>query len=241
MTDAAPEARVLGRRDRRRLETRARLLGAARSVMARVGYERASIATIAEEADLGFGTFYSHFESKEAIFQALVELAVTRRNQLVGEVTARATDPAERVAIALAVLVELAAREPELTRCLLEARRTEDNPGAQALVARLRELVADGCAAGRFRVPDPRAALVAAVGSLRALCNAVAHGELLGPVAMQCSAELGLRLLGIEGNEAARLASQAADAARTLSVSNPPTGSLVPTPPVPRSPRIGLT
>jgi AcrR family transcriptional regulator len=189
--------------------------------MARVGYERASIAAIAEEADLGFGTFYSHFESKQAIFQALVELAVEHRNQLVRQVTARATDPAERFAIALAVPVELAARESELTRCLLEARRSADNPRAdEALVARLREVVAAGCAAGRFHVPDQRAALIAAVGSLRALCKAVAHGELLGPVAMQSSAELGLRILGIEGGEAAQLANKAAEAARSLSVSD---------------------
>lgn len=210
------EAQVLGRRDRRRLETRARLLRAARSVMARVGYERSSIAAIAEEADLGFGTFYSHFESKQAIFHALVELAVERRNELVSEATARSTDSGERVAIALAVLVELAAREPELTRFLLDARRSEDDPGAEPLLAHLRELVAGGCAAGRLRVPDPPAAVAALVGSVRALCHAVAHDRLEPRVATRGAAELGLRLLGVESAEAAALAAVAAKAAKAL-------------------------
>lgn len=60
------------RAERRRAATRARLLAAARDVFAQHGLADATIAQITEAADLGFGTFYLHFPSKEAAFQAVI-------------------------------------------------------------------------------------------------------------------------------------------------------------------------
>jgi TetR/AcrR family transcriptional regulator, transcriptional repressor of aconitase len=53
--------------------TRAKLLDSARIVMAREGYEGASIERIAEEAGFSKGAFYSNFDSKEEIFLELLE------------------------------------------------------------------------------------------------------------------------------------------------------------------------
>lgn len=53
--------------------TRSRLLTSAREVVAREGYENASIDLIAENAGFSKGAFYSNFESKEAIFLELLE------------------------------------------------------------------------------------------------------------------------------------------------------------------------
>jgi AcrR family transcriptional regulator len=205
-----PALRPLTRRDRRRVETRARLLEAARRVMARSGYERASIAEIAEEADLGFGTFYSHFESKEAVFRAVIEAASHARDALLESAAERIEDGAERLALAACLLVALSARERELTRFLLDARRGVENPGTEVVVARLRGDVARGCRAGRFRVPDETAAFAAVAGSVRTLCSAVAEGVCEPSVAVTSAAELNLRLLGLEPREAARLAAEAA-------------------------------
>lgn len=60
------------RTERRRIATRARLLAAARTVFARQGLAEATIAQIAEEADLGFGTFYLYFPTKEDAYRAVV-------------------------------------------------------------------------------------------------------------------------------------------------------------------------
>lgn len=49
------------------------LLEAARRVIARDGYGAARIADIAAEAGRGIGTFYSHFDGKEALLEALAE------------------------------------------------------------------------------------------------------------------------------------------------------------------------
>src|SRR6266851_1649705 len=60
-------------------ETRAELLAAAGRVFKRYGYERASIAEIADEAGYSHGAVYSNFEGKEDLFLALYEQWVAGR------------------------------------------------------------------------------------------------------------------------------------------------------------------
>lgn len=60
-------------REESRALTRAKLLASAREVMAREGYENASVDRIAEEAGFSKGAFYSNFGSKEDIFLELLE------------------------------------------------------------------------------------------------------------------------------------------------------------------------
>ena len=62
-----------GRGARRRLETRARLVRAARDLMARKGVGATSIQEITDAADVGFGSFYNHFDSKETIAAAVMD------------------------------------------------------------------------------------------------------------------------------------------------------------------------
>ncbi|EUC21006.1 regulatory protein TetR, partial [Burkholderia sp. BT03] len=64
---AVPEERE-PRGARRKRETRGRLLDAALRLMAEKGMEGVAINEITEAADVGFGSFYNHFESKEAIY-----------------------------------------------------------------------------------------------------------------------------------------------------------------------------
>src|SRR4030095_6692086 len=66
-TKAVGRRGTAGRVARRRLETRARLVRAARELMARKGVGATSIQEITEAADVGFGSFYNHFDSKETI------------------------------------------------------------------------------------------------------------------------------------------------------------------------------
>ncbi|HEX8731865.1 MAG TPA: TetR/AcrR family transcriptional regulator [Ktedonobacterales bacterium] len=69
----APDADVAPTRGaRRKSETRRRLLAAARGVFAREGLEAATIAQITQAADVGFGTFYLHFATKEDAYRAVV-------------------------------------------------------------------------------------------------------------------------------------------------------------------------
>lgn len=72
-------------REESRALTREKLLESAYNVMAREGFEGASIDRIAEEAGFSKGAFYSNFSGKEEIFLELLEM---HSLQDVSEVTA---------------------------------------------------------------------------------------------------------------------------------------------------------
>lgn len=62
----------------RQIETRQRLLSAARQVFAENGYPRATVAEIVKRAGRSQGTFYLHFTDKESVLRALLEDAMAR-------------------------------------------------------------------------------------------------------------------------------------------------------------------
>ena len=70
MAEAASAAGAprVSRLDRRKARTRQALIDAAVRLIAEGRGDRASIAEITEEADIGFGSFYNHFDSKEQLF-----------------------------------------------------------------------------------------------------------------------------------------------------------------------------
>ncbi len=62
----------MGRRAQRQAQTRSHLLSAAQAVFTQVGLVEATIAQITEKADVGFGTFYLYFSSKEDAYRAVI-------------------------------------------------------------------------------------------------------------------------------------------------------------------------
>ena len=66
MPDDSPSAPE-SRQARRKRETRERLLDAAFRLMAERGVDAVAINEITEAADVGFGSFYNHFESRDGI------------------------------------------------------------------------------------------------------------------------------------------------------------------------------
>src|SRR5207244_4540561 len=75
MAEAVPASGAprASRLDRRKARTRQALIDAAVRLIAEGRGDRASIAEITEEADIGFGSFYNHFDSKEQLFQTASE------------------------------------------------------------------------------------------------------------------------------------------------------------------------
>jgi len=66
-----------------------------RALIAEGRGDRASVAEITEEADIGFGSFYNHFDSKEQLFHTAAEEMLERWGQLIDRATVGVTDPAE--------------------------------------------------------------------------------------------------------------------------------------------------
>lgn len=73
----------MGRRERKKLQSRRTILEAAISEFSKKGYKETSVADIMGTADLGIGTFYNYFSSKEdLLFSLLGRLGETIRMAL---------------------------------------------------------------------------------------------------------------------------------------------------------------
>jgi AcrR family transcriptional regulator len=192
------------RHARRRAATRAKLIDAARTTFARRGVEATRINEITEEADVGFGSFYNYFESKEAIVAAVVEEAATQAAEAIDAATKDIDDPAEVVAIAHRSLVELARDDPETGWLFVRLEISHDMVFAALSPYATRDL-RRGIEAGRFDVEDPRLALVASGGALLAVIRAVLQGRAKADAARQHATQI-LRMLGLTPEDAAEVA-----------------------------------
>jgi AcrR family transcriptional regulator len=70
---------------RRRAKTRESLLAAAYALMSEHGVEDTSVRDVTDRADIGYGSFFNHFESKEALVLCLTDCLVNNlglRNDL---------------------------------------------------------------------------------------------------------------------------------------------------------------
>ena len=63
--------------DRAKQERRRQILSAAKVVFAEAGYHGASIHAIIERAQIARGTFYLYFESKSAVFDSILDQALS--------------------------------------------------------------------------------------------------------------------------------------------------------------------
>jgi AcrR family transcriptional regulator len=100
------------RQVRRRNETRAKLLDAVRELTLEQPIADISIAQITERADVGFGSFYNHFTSKEAILEATTEREADALRLAIDRVVTHETDGAARLASAIRYFVSHSLRDP---------------------------------------------------------------------------------------------------------------------------------
>jgi AcrR family transcriptional regulator len=201
------------RRARRRATTRQSLIDAARRLFAARGVENTRINEITDEADVGFGSFYNHFESKDAIVEAVLSEAIAAQGEAVDALTRQLDDPAEVVCVAHSHFVNLAREDPEWAWLLIRL-----DVSHQALLAALgpfaRRDIARGIKTGRFQVASKRIALFAAGGALLAVMRSVLDGQAPKDAA-RFHAEGVLRLFGLSPAEAADVAARCAAGTRT--------------------------
>jgi|SRR5580704_760240 AcrR family transcriptional regulator len=110
-----------GRRQRRSAETRERLFRAALDLFARKGFTKTTVEDITEAADVGKGTFFNYFPSKDHILLAFGEMQLSKLESAVAE--ARAShEPMPHFLRSLgARMTEEPIRNPGIIRTLLQA------------------------------------------------------------------------------------------------------------------------
>ncbi|WP_433725507.1 TetR/AcrR family transcriptional regulator [Nocardia sp. CA-129566] len=162
---AEPVAR--NRIDRRRERTRNALLGAARKFLSE-GRSAVSIQEITDAADVGFGSFYNHFSSKDELFDEAVRSVLQVYSEMRDDIVALYDDPAEVFAVSFRMTGRLQRQIPEGVRVILNSG-TSVLLRDEGLAPRARRDIIAAQEAGRFDPMDPDMAIMAAGGALLGL------------------------------------------------------------------------
>jgi len=157
MPRKAEDAQVGDRLQRRREQTARQLLDAARTVLASKGYHATKIVDIARAAQVGVGTFYLYYPTKEALFLELVEDAVAQLKAQMDCVRSSVTEPVEQARVRTLTFFRFASDNRELFRIVFGhgasfhdvVRRCQDN-----FINDMRESLVGGMAMGAFRPAD---------------------------------------------------------------------------------------
>lgn len=159
---------VATRSGRRKAVTRQRLLEAAADVYAGAGVHGATVGAITERADVGLGTFYLHFEDKEAIAVAVGQELLARIAAAARDAAedARHDDPMSSFRAATRAVCRVAEREGALLHALFRWHGGSARTGAlrQVFVDNLAASLERAMAEGHLREEDPRLAAHAVLG-----------------------------------------------------------------------------
>jgi AcrR family transcriptional regulator len=155
------------RLQRRKERTRAALVRAAQRLIAE-GRVNVPVLEITQAADVGMGSFYNHFDSKEQLFEAAVADVLDAHGALLDRLTASIEDPAETFATSFRLTGRLFRQRPQESEILL-ANGSALLSSDRGLAPRALRDIKAAADAGRFRVDDPELALAVAGGALLGL------------------------------------------------------------------------
>lgn len=192
---------------RRKQRTRTALITAAQTFIA-AGKLNVPVLEITQAADVGMGSFYNHFSTKEELFDAALTEVLDVHGALLDELTKSVADPAEAFACSFRLTGRMFRQRPQESKVLLSsglALLSSD----RGVAPRARRDVSAGIEAGRFHVKDLSLAMAVVGGALLGL------GQLLHDEPDRDDAEAAdtvtehvLTLLGMPTDEAHRICQQ---------------------------------
>lgn len=180
---------------RRRERTRAALVAAAKALVFERGHEKIAISDITERADVGLGTFYNYFETKTAVFEAVLDELRTAFQTELDQLRAPLKDPAFIVAVTLKHCFR-AAQDNDEWNTFISYSGLE---GEYILQQDEDQLLADikrGVSAGRFKVEDIHFAQSLVMGMIGHVNREIRRGRLTRK-AMDDTTQYVLRMLGL--------------------------------------------
>lgn len=209
---------AISRRERRSAELRERLFRAALALFASKGYAETTVEDITEAADVGKGTFFNYFPSKEHILMAFGEMQLGKLEAVINE--ARQSDRPMRDVLRNLVMrmTEEPIRNPSIVRALLQANLSSVPVRGEMLRihdrnrALMGQLIRHGQQRGEIRTDLP-AEEIAQVWR-QTVFGTLMFWSLVGDASLAARIEMSMRLLW----EGIAQQSQAATARKTGAV-----------------------
>ncbi|MDN5698870.1 MAG: TetR/AcrR family transcriptional regulator [Kocuria sp.] len=195
-----------GRQWRRRARTRAKLLDAARWLVADRGLAAVTMTDVSAAAELATGTVYNYFPSLEELLSTMIYGEIDSVGDRLDRVADYTDDPAEIYATSLRLLVRHALSEPLWGRIYVKLGVAHPIV-VEVLGPRCRRDLERGVKAGRLNVVDLDLAVVCTFGAQASAINLVTSGEGRECLA-EHFAENMLRMVGVSVEDAREVVSR---------------------------------
>jgi AcrR family transcriptional regulator len=172
-------------------ERRRQIVNAAKQVFADAGYHATSISAIIERAQIARGTFYLYFASKAAVFDSILDQAMTDLRARIRriEVAPGARPPQDQLRDQVVATLEYFIRDRPLAVLLLAAERTPDAEAAERLdefFGEVRGMITralqTGMELGLVRRCHPELVAAAMLGAIRGVIDLVVSQQAPPPV-----------------------------------------------------------
>ena len=171
--------------DRAKLERRRKILAAAKEVFSEAGYHGASINMIIERAQIARGTFYLYFESKSAVFNSILDVAMADlrgRLHRIEVVDPKAPPPQVQLREQMVATLEYVVGDRPLATLILSAGHTPDAEASERLDqffgevrALLQRALETGMEIGLIRKCQPELVAAAMLGMIRGVIELMVH------------------------------------------------------------------
>lgn len=152
--ESLPHLQGMGRRQRRTAETRVRLFRCALKLFAERGYPNVTVEDITEAADVGKGTFFNYFETKDHVLGVMAEIQLGKVKESLALAEAGEKTICSVVHGLFLRSAEEPGRSPDLARALLSSFLASEGVRrrmAQNLACEGRKIMAQIVAAGQKR------------------------------------------------------------------------------------------
>lgn len=194
-----------GRVQRRQQETKERIFRVAMDLFGRKGFENTTVAEITEAADIGKGTFFTYFPTKEAIFGHLGEMLTESMAAAVAaslEANVPAADILSRLFEGAAIWHET--NRPLTGQVIMAGLRSSfameaDAPNQRRMLEILADVIRMGQQCGEFKADiGAEDAAIAMTGAYFSILLAWVSQPEPGPVAGRLQATLRLMIEGLK-------------------------------------------
>jgi AcrR family transcriptional regulator len=196
----------IGRVARSQARKREALVQAGYKVMSKKGIDQATMQEIAELADVGAGTVYSYFKSKDDLAIAVMERLMYDLALRIETVTNTFTDPAQVYAFGVRAVIEAATTDIRWKQLLYRSEVIADAMHRRMGPFAIRDLE-KATKAGRFKVANASLTFKMASHAIVGACLAITHGD-FQPDAVEDIVVRVLCMTGIGEAEAIELANR---------------------------------
>jgi len=138
-SEELPHMKGMGRRERKAAETRLKLFRSALQLFAQHGFPNVTVEDITEAADVGKGTFFNYFKSKDHVLSVMAEIQLGKVREALDAAEAGKRSIRSVLHDLFVKVTEEPGRSPELARTILSS----------FLSSTIRDLLAQNMADGR--------------------------------------------------------------------------------------------